>query len=252
MLFYLLPKTQAIPVAVLHVKVSATIGLVTNIARDLYALRPELGVKRVGIFDPNVRIPGSALRIHGAVRAHDSSPFELSQHQDNAIARHHTERRRLVPEALIVETELIPIVIRGSDNIIDDEVRRDAPAPANNNAICHQFTSFCTFAPCDPENTLPNVSTLTRRSATACQAVGQFPELVHPEETHRTIRLRSLARTSRRRAKILDLPFAVFMANVRRLLKRLKVLMPFPSGSSACSPALATFINNRSTIITST
>lgn len=101
--FYVLPKTQAIAVAVLHVEVAATIGLVTNVARDSYVLRLELGIERVGVFDPNVCVPGSALRIHCAVGTHDASSLELSQHDDNTVAPNHAETRWIAPEAVIVE-----------------------------------------------------------------------------------------------------------------------------------------------------
>jgi hypothetical protein len=59
----IVPKTEAIAVAVLDIEVAAAVWLVTNVSRDLHAFRLELRIQDVRIVDPDVRIPGSALRI---------------------------------------------------------------------------------------------------------------------------------------------------------------------------------------------
>src|SRR5437870_4219901 len=45
--FYFLSKTQAIAIAVFHVEVTATVGLITNVPCDLHALRFELSTQRI-------------------------------------------------------------------------------------------------------------------------------------------------------------------------------------------------------------
>lgn len=70
--FHRLAKTQTIAVTIFHVEVPATVGLVTNVACNLHALRFELDIKRIGVFDPNIVVPGPALRINNAIRAHNS------------------------------------------------------------------------------------------------------------------------------------------------------------------------------------
>ena len=41
---------------------------------------------------------------------------------------YHAERRRLAPESLIVEAELVPVVVRGGLHVSHDEIRGDGPA----------------------------------------------------------------------------------------------------------------------------
>src|SRR5207247_7662152 len=84
-------------------------------------------MERVGIFDPNVCVPGFALRVGDAVGAHHSSLGELAEHDDDAAAHDHAETRRLAPEALIVEAQLVPVIVRGGHYVVHDEVRRDRP-----------------------------------------------------------------------------------------------------------------------------
>src|SRR5678810_633921 len=123
-----LSKTQAITVAVFHVEVATTVLLVTNVPHNLHTLRLELRVECVSILYPNVCVPSSSLRIHGAIGTHDTSLVELGQHDHNSIALDHTERWRLLPETFVTETKLVSIVVSGGDNVVDDKIRSDVPA----------------------------------------------------------------------------------------------------------------------------
>src|SRR3989442_11389487 len=96
--FQVLTETNAVSVAILNVKIAATVGLVADITRDLHALRLEFSIERISIVDPNVGVPRPALRINDMIGAHRSSGFELSQHDDDAVALDHTKRRGVVPE----------------------------------------------------------------------------------------------------------------------------------------------------------
>src|SRR2546422_10484222 len=84
--FQVLTETNAVSVAILNVKIAATVGLVADITRDLHALRLEFSIERISIVDPNVGVPRPALRINDMIGAHRSSGFELSQHDDDAVA----------------------------------------------------------------------------------------------------------------------------------------------------------------------
>src|SRR2546425_5682812 len=125
-----LTETNAVSVAILNVKIAATVGLVADITRDLHAPRLEFSIKRISIVDPDVGVPRPALRINDVIGAHRSSGFQLSQHDDDAVALDHTERRGGVPETFIMEAELVAVVVCGADHVIDDEVRGTAPALA--------------------------------------------------------------------------------------------------------------------------
>src|SRR6266571_6944190 len=160
--FQVLTETNAVSVAILNVKIAATVGLVADITRDLHALRLEFSIERISIVDPNVGVPRPALRINDMIGAHRSSCFELSQHDDDAVALDHTKRRGVVPEAFIMEAELVAVVVCGADYVIDDEVRGTAPALA----VLHDVVAHCSFAShrlfrlCE-EPTLPNGSRLS-------------------------------------------------------------------------------------------
>jgi glutathione peroxidase len=67
-----LPETETIAVAVLYLEVAAAVRLIANVARDPYAFRLEFRNKSVGVVDPDVRVPGSSLRINDYV---GSTPF---------------------------------------------------------------------------------------------------------------------------------------------------------------------------------
>src|SRR2546426_726693 len=160
--FQVLTETNAISVAILNVKIAATVGLVADITRDLHALRLEFSIERISIVDPNVGVPRPALRINDMIGTHRSSGFELSQHDDDAVALDHTKRRGVVPETFIMEAELVAVVVCGADHVIDDEVRGTAPALA----VLHDVVARCSFASqrlfrlCE-EPTLPNGSRLS-------------------------------------------------------------------------------------------
>src|SRR6266536_1128887 len=126
--FQVLTETNAVPVAILNVKIAAAVGLVADITCDLHAPRLEFSIERIGIVDPNVGVPRPALRINDVIRAHRSSGFQLSQHDDDAVALDHTKRWWVIPEAFIMEPKLVPVVVRGADHVIDDEVRGTGPA----------------------------------------------------------------------------------------------------------------------------
>src|SRR5438874_2907021 len=128
--FDVLPEAQAVPVAVLDVEVTAAVRLIADVARDLHTLRLELGVERVGIVYPDVRVPGSALRIGEAIGPHDAGSFELCEHDHDAAAPDHAERRRIAPEAFVTESEPVAVIIRGRDDVVDDEAGCDAPTLA--------------------------------------------------------------------------------------------------------------------------
>src|SRR2546426_2178260 len=59
--FQVLTETNAVSVAILNVKIAATVGLVADITRDLHALRLEFSIERISIVDPNVGVPRPAL-----------------------------------------------------------------------------------------------------------------------------------------------------------------------------------------------
>src|SRR5437870_11324539 len=128
--FQVLTETNAVSVAILNVKIAATIGLVADITRDLHAPRLEFSIERISIVDPNVGVPRPALRISDVIRAHRSSGFQLSQHDDDAVALDHTKGWWIVPETFIMEAKLVAVVVRGADHVIDDEVRGTGPALA--------------------------------------------------------------------------------------------------------------------------
>jgi hypothetical protein len=71
-----LPEAQTIPVAILNVEISTTVMLIADVADDLYALRLELGSKRISVVDPNIGIPGCSFGIDKTVRSHHASLFE--------------------------------------------------------------------------------------------------------------------------------------------------------------------------------
>src|SRR5262245_4069912 len=121
-------ETQTIPVAVLYVEIAATVGLVLDLPHDGDALRLEFRMKRIGIVHPNVRIPCSAFRIDGPVGTHETTGFKLCQHNDDSTAINHAEGRRVVPEALVLETEFVAIEIRGINDVIHNEIRCNIPA----------------------------------------------------------------------------------------------------------------------------
>src|SRR5439155_26705857 len=77
-----------------------------------------------------VGVPRPALGIHDVIGAHRAGGFQLRQHDDDAVALDHTERRRVVPEPFIMEAELVAVVVGGADHVVDDEVRSAAPALA--------------------------------------------------------------------------------------------------------------------------
>src|SRR6266446_1114062 len=89
--FCSVPKTEAVPIGVLDVEVATPIGLVTNISHNLDALGLELRVERVGVLDPDMRVPRSALGIDQVVRSLDARLLELRQHDDDAVAPNHAE-----------------------------------------------------------------------------------------------------------------------------------------------------------------
>ena len=138
-LLQILPKTQAIPVAIVDFEVTATIRLVAETPSDCHTLRAELSVKGICVVDPNVCIPSSALRVHTAVRADDPGLFQLGQHYNNAISLDHAEGRRLVPKPFIMEAELIPIVVCSCDHVVHDEIRGDGPARTRRKCVSHLF-----------------------------------------------------------------------------------------------------------------
>src|SRR5205809_3879830 len=128
--FQVLAETQAVPVAILNVKIAAAIGLVADIPGDLHAPRLEFSIERIGIVDPNVGVPRPALRINDVIRAHRSSSFQLSQHDDDAVALDHTKRWWVIPETFITEPQFVPVIVRRADHVSDDEVRGTGPALA--------------------------------------------------------------------------------------------------------------------------
>src|SRR2546422_9946540 len=109
--FHGLTETNTVSVSILNVKIAATVGLVADITRDLHAPRLEFSIKRISIVDPDVGVPRPALRINDVIGAHRSSGFQLSQHDDDAVALDHTERRGVVPETFIMEAELVAVVV---------------------------------------------------------------------------------------------------------------------------------------------
>src|SRR5207247_9111638 len=106
--FQVLAETQAVPVAILNVKIAAAIGLVPDIPGDLHAPRLEFSIERIGIVDPNVGVPRPALRINDVIRAHRSSRFQLRQHDDDARPLDHTKRTWVLPETFLTDAQLVP------------------------------------------------------------------------------------------------------------------------------------------------
>src|SRR5690349_19547607 len=87
--FQVLAKTQAVAVAILDVKVAAAVKLVFKLPHDLHTFGLELGVERVSVVDPNVRVPRDILWISDTVRAHQTCLFKLLEHHGDAVAAHH-------------------------------------------------------------------------------------------------------------------------------------------------------------------
>src|SRR5260370_15052485 len=129
--FQVLTETKAVAVAVLNVKIAAAIGLVADIACDLHASGLEFSIERISILYPNVSVPCPALRINEVILAHHSRRFQLSQHDDYAVALDHTKRRRIIPETLmriipetlILKAKPLAIVVRGTHDVIDHAIR---------------------------------------------------------------------------------------------------------------------------------
>src|SRR5438132_16273 len=89
-----MPETEAVSIAVFDVKVPAPVRLITDIPHDLYAFRLELGMQRIGIIDPDVRVPRPAFEIDDVIGAHLSRRVELHQHNDDDATLYHPKRRR--------------------------------------------------------------------------------------------------------------------------------------------------------------
>src|SRR3989442_6603490 len=85
-------------------------------------------MERIGIVDPDVGVPGPTFGIHDVIGTHHSRLIELGQHDDDPVAFDHAEGRRVIPETLEMKSKLVPVVVRGLDDIIDDEVGSEAPA----------------------------------------------------------------------------------------------------------------------------
>src|SRR5437016_6320209 len=79
-------KAQSVAVTVLNVEVAIAVGLIADVSRDLDALRRKLGIKRVRIIDPDIRIPRFALRIGDAVGPHEPRLGKLAEHNDDPAA----------------------------------------------------------------------------------------------------------------------------------------------------------------------
>src|SRR5467141_3598550 len=135
--FQVLTETNAVAVAILNVKIAAAIRLVADVACDLHAPGLEFSIERISSVYPNVSVPCAALRINQVIRAHRPRRFQLSQHDDYAVALDHTKRRRIIPETLIMKAKLVAIVVRGADHVIDDEIRGTGPALA----VLHDITT---------------------------------------------------------------------------------------------------------------
>src|SRR6185295_8145675 len=122
------PEAEPIAIAILDVEVAVAIRLIAQVPRDRHALGLELLIERIRILDPDVCVPGVAI-LHGeAVGTHHARRLELTQHDEDSVAFHHAEGRWLAPEAIVLEAELVAIEVRGRHDVVDDEVRRDAPA----------------------------------------------------------------------------------------------------------------------------
>src|SRR5213593_1101918 len=128
--FQVLTETNAVSVAILNVKIAATVGLVADITRDLHALRLEFSIERISIVDPNVGIPRPALRINEVIGAHRSSGFQLSQHDDDAVALDPSKRRLGRPGTFLMGAKFVGVVVGRSEPVNDDEGRGTGPALA--------------------------------------------------------------------------------------------------------------------------
>src|SRR5215471_12867113 len=101
---HVLTETQTVPVAALHIEITAAVGPIAHVAGDLHSVSLELRVEPVRIVNPDVGVPGSAIRIDRAIRSHDAGLFELRQHDADTVSPDHTKRGRLVPEPVVIET----------------------------------------------------------------------------------------------------------------------------------------------------
>src|SRR5262245_60286689 len=128
LLAYVLAETQPVPVTVLYIEITAAVGPITDVACDLHTLGLELRIEPVRLVNPDVCVPSASFLNDNANRSHDAGLFELRQHDTDTVSPDHTKRGRLVPEPVVRKTKFVAVVVGRRHNIIDNQVRRDAPS----------------------------------------------------------------------------------------------------------------------------
>src|SRR5438552_13147877 len=87
-----MPETEAVSIAVFDVQVPAPVRLITDIPHDLYAFRLELGMQRIGIIDPDVRVPRPAFGLDAVLAPPLSLRVALCAATDEAGTPAHSTR----------------------------------------------------------------------------------------------------------------------------------------------------------------
>jgi hypothetical protein len=98
-----------------------------------HAVGFKFTAQRVGIFDPDIGVPGFAIGIDQTVGTHHTRLGELAKHDNDPAATDHAKAGRLAPKPFVVESQLVAVEIGGEHYIVNDEVRCYVPA----HLICH-------------------------------------------------------------------------------------------------------------------
>src|SRR6185503_7312917 len=157
-------EAEPVTVVVVDLEVAAAVDLITQVAHDRDASRLELGIQRVRVLDPDVRVPGTALRISHAIGTNTTGGclgyfIDLRQHDDDALPFDHAERRWLVPEPIVMKAQLVAVEVGAADDVVHDEVRRDSPPLAHD---WRYFTKTVRWGGCGHSSFIPILVAIER------------------------------------------------------------------------------------------